>query len=108
MSTYQMPSSPKPARLPDKHVYLIANGDLRLSANERCWPAQQEMETGIEKAIAAAGWTMQRAHSYKHDEKHGFIGSQKEGLALFRTLDPRAPLIVAEAGSRGISARPPK
>ena len=23
-----------------KHVYLVANGDLRLSANQKCWPAQ--------------------------------------------------------------------
>ena len=41
--------------------------------------------------------TVVRAHAYKEHEKHGFIGSQKEGLAAFRQMDPQAPLIVAEA-----------
>ena len=30
--------------LKPRRVFLIANGDLRLSANQKCWPAQQEME----------------------------------------------------------------
>src|SRR5581483_8463584 len=30
-------------------------------------------------------------------EKHGFICSQKEGMEVFKTIDPDAPLIVAEA-----------
>src|SRR5262249_23125838 len=38
-----------------------------------------------------------RAHSYKEDQKHGFIGSQREGMEIFKHLDPKAPLIVAEA-----------
>ena len=75
----------------------MANGDLRLSANQNCWPAQHEMEQTIGKAIAAAGRTVVRAHPYKESERHGFIGSQKEGVAVFRKLDPHAPLIVAEA-----------
>ncbi len=37
------------------------------------------------------------AHPYKPDEQHGFIGSQKEGLAVFSGIDPKKPLIVAEA-----------
>jgi hypothetical protein len=97
MTTYSQPSPSKHARLGTKQVYLMANGDLRLSANQNCWAAQHEMEQEIEKAIAAAGWTVVRAHPYKKDEKHGFVGSQKEGVAVFRGLDPDAPLIVAEA-----------
>jgi hypothetical protein len=97
MTTYLQPSSSKRAKLAAKQVYLMANGDLRLSANQNCWAAQHEMEQQIEKAIAAADWTVVRAHPYKKDEKHGFIGSQKEGVAVFRGLDPDAPLIVAEA-----------
>src|SRR5437764_504604 len=32
-----------------KPIQLIANGDLRLTANQKCWPAQEAME----KALAA-------------------------------------------------------
>ncbi len=95
--TYQIPTSLDNQTLPPKHVYLIASGDLRLSANQNCWAAQQAMEAEISQAVEVAGWTVVRAHPYKESEKHGFIGSQKEGLDVFRQLDPHAPLIVAEA-----------
>lgn len=55
------------------------------------------MEADIQREVASAGWTLVRAHPYKEDERHGFIGSQKEGREVFRNLDPAAPLIVAEA-----------
>jgi hypothetical protein len=31
-------------------VYLVASGDLRLSANRLCWPAQKNMEAGLVQA----------------------------------------------------------
>src|SRR6476469_9309337 len=80
-----------------KQVQLVASGDLRLSANQKCWPAQLEMEQSLGRAIAAAGFEVVRAHPYKEDVRHGFIASQREGIGVFRTVDPRAPLIVAEA-----------
>ncbi len=91
---------PKPATFPKlkkKQVQLIANGDLRLAANQRCWPAQAAMEKVLASALRAEGVELVRAHPYKRAEKHGFIGSQKEGLAVFRNIDPNAPLIVAES-----------
>lgn len=94
---YTLPTISERPQLGAKQVYLMANGDLRLSANQNCWPAQAEMEQAIEQAIASTGWTMVRAHPYKQNEQHGFIGSQKEGVEVFRNLDPTAPLIVAEA-----------
>ncbi len=97
MTTYLQPKPTKRPQLAAKQVYLMANGDLRLSANQNCWAAQHEMEQAIGKAVAAAGWTVVRAHPYKEDQRHGFISSQKEGLEVFRNLDPKAPLIVAEA-----------
>ncbi len=97
MTTYRHPQPSQRPQLAAKQVYLIANGDLRLSANQNCWSAQHEMEQAIDKAVATAGWTVVRAHPYKEDERHGFIGSQKEGIEVFRKLDPNAPLIVAEA-----------
>lgn len=80
-----------------RKVYLVANGDLRQSANETCWPAQAAMEKLLAKAVASFGWKLVRAHPYKPAVKHGFIASQKEGLAVFAGLDQDAPLIVAEA-----------
>lgn len=83
-------------KLPKKSVYLVANGDLRQSANEKCWPAQAAMEKHLAEVVASFGYKLVRAHPYKADVKHGFIGSQKEGMAVFADLDPTAPLIVAE------------
>ncbi|MEM9882164.1 MAG: fucose isomerase [Planctomycetota bacterium] len=78
-------------------VTLLANGDLRLSANQNCWAAQKEMEAALTVAVASFGYTLDRGHPYKPDQKHGFIQSQKEGMAVFAEIDPEAPLIVAEA-----------
>src|ERR1700722_7661245 len=82
--------------LPVKHLYLMANGDLRLSANQKCWPVQAKMEAMLAESLKANGWTGVRAHPYDRTKKHGFIDSQKMGMEVFRTLDPEAPLIVAE------------
>ncbi|MCA9078572.1 MAG: L-fucose/L-arabinose isomerase family protein [Planctomycetaceae bacterium] len=84
-------------KLSDKQVYLIASGDLRLSANQTCWPAQKEMEDALGKAVSDLGYEVVRAHPYCEQEKHGFISSQHMGLEVFRGLDTDAPLIVAEA-----------
>ena len=80
-----------------KTILLVANGDLRPSANEVCWPAQRAMEQALTAAVARLGFKLVRAHPYKPAVKHGFIGSQKEGMAVFATIDPTTPLIVAEA-----------
>lgn len=77
-------------------ITLIVNGDLRVTANEKCWPAQAAMERQLTKTLADLGWKLERAHPYKPKVKHGFIGSQKEGMEIFATVDPDAPLIVAE------------
>lgn len=74
----------------------MANGDLRLSANQKCWPEQAKMEAVLTKALKAEGWTVVRAHAYDAKKRHGFIDSQKMGMEVFRKLDPQAPLIVAE------------
>jgi hypothetical protein len=86
----------KTATLKPRQVYLMANGDLRLSANQQCWPEQAKMEAVLAKALAAEGWKVVRAHPYDKAKQHGFIDSQKMGMEVFRKLDPKAPLIVAE------------
>ena len=80
-----------------QQVYLVASGDLRLSANQVCWPAQSAMEDALAAALKAEEFDVVRAHPYDPELKHGFISSQKQGLEVFRSLDPDQPLIVAEA-----------
>jgi hypothetical protein len=72
-------------------VVLIASGDLRPSANMKCWPAQQKMEAEVMAAVRAEGADIHRGHA------DGFIASQKQGMEVFRSIHPEAPLIVAEA-----------
>lgn len=84
-------------RLKSKQVYLIASGDLRLSANQTCWAEQANMEKLLAGAFRAEGWYVVRGHPYDSRKKHGFIDSQKMGMEVFRKLDPHAPLIVAES-----------
>src|SRR6202048_5070292 len=78
-------------------VYLVANGDLRLSANQKCEPAQAAMEKALVGAIQHEGFKVKRAHPFDETKGHGFIDSQKMGLRVFRSIPPEAPLVVAEA-----------
>ncbi len=78
-------------------VVLVANGDLRESANRVCWPAQAAMEKKLTAVVQSFGYELKRAHPYKKERGHGFIGSQREGMDVFAKIDPAAPLIVAES-----------
>src|SRR3954467_7427031 len=78
-------------------VYVIASGDLRLSANQQCWPAQRAMEAALAAAIETQGRRLNRAHSVKEAQQHGFIASQREGIEVFKSIPTDAPLVVAEA-----------
>jgi hypothetical protein len=78
-------------------VYLVANGDLRLSANQKCEPAQAAMERALVGAVEREGSNVKRAHAFDETKGHGFIDSQKMGLDVFKSIPQDAPLIVAEA-----------
>ncbi|HEY0790660.1 MAG TPA: hypothetical protein VGD78_06305 [Chthoniobacterales bacterium] len=78
-------------------VYLVANGDLRLSANQKCQPAQAAMEKSLTEAVQAQGYTIKRAHPFDEQKQHGFIDSQKMGIQVFQSVPKHAPLIVAES-----------
>ncbi|MEK0445637.1 MAG: hypothetical protein RLZZ399_958 [Verrucomicrobiota bacterium] len=80
-----------------KQVYLIANGDLRLSANRQCEAAQSEMETKLVAALEEEGWKVRRAHGFDPAKGHGFIDSQKYGMEVFERIPEDVPLVVAEA-----------
>jgi hypothetical protein len=87
----------KTNRIPARTAYLVASGDLRLSANQVCWPAQAAMEAALAKALKTEGWRVIRAHPIDKAKGHGFIDSQKRGIDVFRGIPEDAPLIVAEA-----------
>jgi L-fucose isomerase-like protein len=78
-------------------VILIANGDLRLAANQKCWPAQVRIEEAVTAAIRGQGRAVQRGHACDAAKGHGFIDSQKRGMEVFRGIPPGAPLVVVEA-----------
>jgi L-fucose isomerase-like protein len=85
------------SRIKNRSIQLVASGDLRLSANQVCWPAQAAMEKTLTAAIASEGYELIRSHPYHPKLKHGFIAGQREGMEIFRGIDPDKPLIVAEA-----------
>src|SRR5438270_12105104 len=78
-------------------IYLIANGDLRLSANRNCWAAQQKAEQAIMETIRREGRQIDRGHPYDAEKQHGFIDSQKYGNQVFRNIPENAPIVVCEA-----------
>src|SRR2546423_7266989 len=80
-----------------KSVVMIASGDLRLSANRVCWPAQQQVEEAITRTVESFGFEIKRGHPVDAVKQHGFIDSQKYGMDVFRQIDPGMPLVVVEA-----------
>jgi hypothetical protein len=85
------------ARPAADEVLLVTSGDLRLSANQVCWPAQREMEETLTAAFARKGFKLVRAHAYDLRLKHGFISSQRQGMDVFMNIHPEARLVFATA-----------
>jgi L-fucose isomerase-like protein len=83
--------------LPIKEVVLITSGDLRKSANEVCWPAQQELERRLTQCFANEGVAVKRAFPVDPAVGHGFISSQRMGMDIFSGIDPDATLVFATA-----------
>lgn len=93
---YTFPQTIERARPERGQILLVASGDLRESANLTCWPAQKAMEDSLCEAVSACGASLKRAHPCG-ERGHGFISSQKQGLAVFARIPRDAPLVVAEA-----------
>ncbi len=79
------------------YALLVCSGDLRPSANLKCWPMQQKMEEGLAEALLKHSWEIRRAHAYDEEKGHGFIDYQHIGVKVFREIDKTKPLIVAES-----------
>lgn len=75
-------------------VTMIASGDLRLSANQNCWPEQEKVEAAVVRAVEDARYQVRRGHPYDERKGHGFIDSQHYGRQVFRDIPPESPLIV--------------
>jgi hypothetical protein len=80
-----------------KDVYLVTSGDLRLAANQTCWPAQQALEETLTEAFAKEGYTLRRAFPVDAVEGHGFISSQRMGMDVFLQIPQEAKLVFATA-----------
>jgi len=97
MVSYALPQLVEPEPVGENEAILVASGDLRLSANQKCWPTQEAMEKKLIEAFAREGITVRRGHPYDPVEKHGFISSQRMGMDVFRKIHPDARVIVAES-----------
>ena len=78
-------------------IIVVANGDSRLSANQKCWLVQSAVEDAVMTAIRTLGHEVKRGHEYDPVKRHGFIDSQKRGIEVFRSIPLDAPLVVVEA-----------
>jgi hypothetical protein len=97
MTEYRFPVPADELSAPLRTAYLVASGDLRESANRAGWPAQQQLESALTRALSELGWQVIRAHPVDKVAGHGFISSQRQGLDVFARIPRSAPLIVAEA-----------
>ena len=96
-NAYTIPVASEPAPAAADEVVLVASGDLRHSANQKGWPAQQKLEADIAAALGELGIKVRRAHGYDPEVGHGFIWNQRMGMDVFATIHPDSPVIVAEA-----------
>lgn len=97
MTAYHVPFLPEPITAQSDTVYLVASGDLRLSANQTCWQAQTKLEEEITRLITSEGYKVIRAHPYDPSLNHGFIWNQRMGMDVFQSIPSEAPVIVAIA-----------
>jgi hypothetical protein len=97
MANYTLPEIRTPEAIGRDEAILIANGDLRLSANQKCWLTQEAMEKALIAAFGKEGIRVKRGHDYDAQLRHGFIWNQRMGMDVFKNIHPDAKLIVAES-----------
>ncbi|NUP74897.1 MAG: fucose isomerase [Sinomonas sp.] len=97
METYAFPQAPARPEAKPRTIYTVTSGDLRLSANTKCWPTQEKLESDFAAAVEQLGYTVERAHGVDSAKGHGFIDSQRLGIEVFKGIPPEAPVVVVEA-----------
>ena len=112
---YALPRMAKPPVLGKRQVQLVASGDLRASANEKCWPEQVKMEEALTRrwprgVRAGPGPPIQAGRSATASSAR-----RRKGMDVFRTgVDPgraarSSPRRVAVLAPRAARAdRPPR
>src|SRR3984885_6985465 len=78
-------------------VTLVTSGDLRQTANQVCWPQQEELERNLTQRFSEEGVKVTRAFPVDPSTGHGFISSQRMGMDIFSQIDPEANLVFATA-----------
>ncbi|MFV0322136.1 MAG: signal transduction protein [Alphaproteobacteria bacterium] len=92
---YQLPKTPKQISPKSNQVFMLTNGDLRESANVKCWPVAQKYEEKLKTALKDKyGLDLVRIHDVDPKKGHGFIDSQREGSDVLAKIDTNAPLII--------------
>lgn len=97
MTTYTLPQPLTRPEARPRTVYTVASGDLRPSANVKCWPTQEQLERDFAAAIGDLGWSVERGHAFDPVKNHGFIDSQRAGIEVFKGIPSTAPLVVVDA-----------
>ena len=97
MSSYRFPELAPTAPAPARTVYVVASGDLRPSANVKCWPAQQQLEADVTRAVESFGWTVVRGHAYDERDRSRLHRQPAQGTRRVPRIPPDAPLLVVEA-----------
>ena len=64
MTSYKFPEVPVALVAPPRTVFTVASGDLRLSANVKCWPVQEQLEADLARAVESFGWSVVRGHGF--------------------------------------------
>ncbi|HHL41091.1 MAG TPA: fucose isomerase, partial [Candidatus Bathyarchaeota archaeon] len=95
--SYNISKVTEPKPIGENEIILVTSGDLRLSANQECWPAQKEMEEKVKEVFKKEGYKIIRGHPYDEELKHGFIWTQRMGMDVFKEIPKNARVIVAES-----------
>jgi hypothetical protein len=95
--SYTLPTVRETPSAEPRTIYSVASGDLRLSANTKCWPTQEAFEGDVARAASGLGWSVKRAHGVDPEKGHGFIDSQRLGIEVFRGIPKDAPVVVVDA-----------
>ena len=78
--------------------YLIANGDLRESANIAGWPEQSKLEAEISEIFKSRNIDVERAHPVTGgSDGHGFINCQAVGNEVIMAIPEGATVISAHS-----------
>jgi len=99
MDEYQVSSA---RAMPPQTIYLIANGDLRLTANQAVEWIRLEMESNIISILESETCLVARPVPLSQEKGHALIDSPELGRKVFDEIPSDAPVIVLLPGNQYI------